>query len=77
VHRWCEALEGGEYGSIEELARAEKINPSYMARVLRLNLLAPDITDSILDGRHDPATIRMERLMRPFSATWGKQLQRL
>jgi len=48
-----------------------------MARVLRLTLLAPDITDSILDGRHDPATIRMERLMRPFSATWGKQLQRL
>ncbi len=49
-------LEGGEYGSIEELARAEKINPSYMARVLRLTLLAPEITDSILDGRHAPAT---------------------
>jgi hypothetical protein len=77
AHRWQGMLEGGEYGSIEELARAEKINPSYMARVLRLTLLAPEITDSILDGRHDPATIRMERLMRPFSATWGEQLQRL
>jgi hypothetical protein len=77
AHRWQGMLEGGEYGSIEELARAEKINPSYMARVLRLALLAPEITDSILDGRHDPATIRMERLMRPFSATWGEQLQRL
>ena len=43
-------LEGGEYGSIEELARAEKINPSYLARVLRLTLLAPEITESILDG---------------------------
>jgi DNA-binding IscR family transcriptional regulator len=38
-------LEGGEYGSIEELARAEKINPSYLARVLRLTLLAPEIVE--------------------------------
>jgi hypothetical protein len=75
AHRWQGMLEGGEYGSIEELARAEKINPSYLARVLRLTLLAPDIVESILSGRHDPTTIRMERLMRPFSTTWGDQLQ--
>jgi hypothetical protein len=43
AHRWQGMLEGGEYGSIEELARAEKINPSYLARVLRLTLLAPEI----------------------------------
>jgi hypothetical protein len=54
AHRWQGILEGGEYGSIEELARAERINPSYLARVLRLVLLAPDIVESILDGRHGP-----------------------
>ena len=54
AHRWQGMLEGGEYGSIEELARAERINPSYLARVLRLTLLAPEIVESILDGRHDP-----------------------
>jgi hypothetical protein len=48
AHRWQGMLEGGEYGSIEELARAEKINPSYLARVLRLTLLAPDIVESIV-----------------------------
>ena len=48
AHRWRGMLEGGEYGSIEELARAEKINPSYLARVLRLTLLAPDIVESIV-----------------------------
>src|SRR5215204_5392563 len=64
AHRWQGMLEGGAYATIEELARAERINPSYLARVLRLTLLAPEITDSILDGRHDPTTIRMERLMR-------------
>jgi hypothetical protein len=75
AHRWQGMLEGGEYGSIEELARAEKINPSYLARVLRLTLLAPDITDSILDGRHDPERITLNRLMKPLPAVWGEQLQ--
>jgi hypothetical protein len=77
AHRWQGMLNSGGFGSIAELARAEKINPSYLARVLRLTLLASEIVESILDGRHDPATIRMERLMRPFSATWGEQLQSL
>jgi hypothetical protein len=58
---WTTALR-----SIEELAGAETINPSYLARVLRLTLLAPEIVESILDGRHDSKTITLERLMRPF-----------
>jgi hypothetical protein len=67
------ALRRGEYGSIEELARAEKINPSYLARVLRLTLLAPEFVESILDGRHDSETITLERLMKPFPGEWEKQ----
>jgi hypothetical protein len=43
--------------------------------VLRLTLLAPDITDSILGGRHDPERITLNRLMKPLPAVWGKQLQ--
>jgi hypothetical protein len=74
AHRWQGMLEGGEYGSIEELARVEKINPSYLARVLRLTLLAPEIVESILDGRHDPERTTLERLMRPFPAAWMDQL---
>ena len=66
-------LEGGEYGSIEELARVERINPSYLARVLRPTLLAPAIVESILDGRHDPEWITLERLMKPFPVVWGER----
>jgi hypothetical protein len=44
-------LDSGAYSSIEELARAERINASYLARLLRLTLLAPDIVNAILDGR--------------------------
>jgi hypothetical protein len=61
--------------SIEELARAERIDPSYLTRVLRLTLLAPAIVQAILDGQRNPQTIAFDRLMRPFPATWGDQLQ--
>ena len=50
AHRWQGMLVEGEYDSIEELARAEKINPSYLARVLRLTLIAPEIVESIPAG---------------------------
>jgi hypothetical protein len=66
-------LDSGVYGPIEELARAERINPSYLARVLRLTLLAPEIVESILDGRHDPERVTLERLMRPFPVVWEDQ----
>ncbi len=33
------------------MAAAEKISESYVGRVLRLSLLAPDIVEAILDGR--------------------------
>jgi len=62
-------------GSIQDIAAAEWINPSYLARVLRLTLLAPDITQAILDGQHDPQTITLDRLLKPFPATWDDQLQ--
>jgi AraC-like DNA-binding protein len=73
AHRWQGLLESGAYGSIEELAKAERINPSYLARILRLTLLAPALTEAILDGRHDPERVTLERLMRPFPVVWGEQ----
>ena len=48
-------IEGGEYASITELAKAEKVNQSYACRMLRLTLLAPFIVTNILDGRHADA----------------------
>jgi len=49
--RWRKLLETSVYGTIAELARAERINPSYVSRVLRLTLLAPEIVEAVLDGR--------------------------
>src|ERR1700716_283137 len=49
--RWREMLENGTHATIAEIAAAEKINESYLGRVLRLTLLAPDIVEAILAGR--------------------------
>jgi hypothetical protein len=55
-------LETGRYGTIDELAAAEKINSSYVSRLLRLTLLAPDIVEAILDGRQPTARRKLTTL---------------
>ena len=45
--RWKRMLESGEFATIAELAEREGIAPSYMTRILRLTLLAPDIVDFV------------------------------
>jgi len=39
------------HATIAEIATAENLNESYVGRVLRLTLLAPDIVEAILGGR--------------------------
>jgi hypothetical protein len=66
------AQEDGSYRAIEELAAAEKINPSYVCRIMRLTLLAPDLVASILEGRQI-AGVTMVSLMKPLPAAWDDQ----
>lgn len=70
--RWRKLLETGVYGTIEEIAKAEQINPSYVSRVLRMTLLAPSIVEAILDGRQ-PAEMTLAGLMEPFPVSWSEQ----
>lgn len=73
AHRWQKMLDSGRCQTVRDLAEAENINPSYVARVLRLTLLAPDIVEAILDGRHDPERVTLDQLMEPFSVVWSEQ----
>lgn len=72
--RWRKLLEAGVYASIEELAQAEKINPSYVSRVLRLTLLAPEIVERTLAGQ-SKTNVNMEKLLKPFPIEWSLQTQ--
>jgi hypothetical protein len=53
----------------DQIAAVERINASYVGRVLQLTLLAPDIVEAILDGRQ-PAEMTLAVLMRPFAVEW-------
>ena len=73
AHRWQRMLESGEYASLTELAQAEKVNRSYLSRVLRLTLLAPEIVEAILDGKQGPE-VTLDKLMQPFPVDWKRQV---
>ena len=55
------------------MADAERINRSYVCRVLRLTLLAPHLVERILDGR---LAIGLPVLMQPFPVEWESQRQK-
>lgn len=70
--RWNRMLEAGQFTTIAELAEHEKIAPSYLTRVLRLTLLAPEIVEAILDGRQGPQ-VTLARLMQGVPVEWEQQ----
>ena len=70
--RWKRMLDDGRYGSVSELATAEKLDRGYLGRILMLTLLAPDIVETILDGRQ-PAEPGVHVLREGFPVVWGEQ----
>ncbi len=48
---WQKLLDSGEVANATDLARQLKLEPGWVAEVLRLTRLAPDIVQAILDGR--------------------------
>jgi hypothetical protein len=68
--RWQGMLEEGRFASVRDLAEAERVSLSYISRILRLTLLAPDLVERILDGRPAP---QLAELMQPFPVAWERQ----
>jgi hypothetical protein len=71
AHRWKAMLESGEYASLTELAKLENINLSYLCRMLRLTLLAPDIVEALLDGKR--SRLQLADFLRPLPLNWTEQ----
>ena len=57
------------------LARAKGVAPSYVSRVLRLTLLAPEIVEAILE-RRQPAEVGLDDLLAGFPLDWEGQRSR-
>jgi hypothetical protein len=71
--RWKQMLDSGRFSTIAELAEREVIAPSYMTRLLRLTLLAPDIVEAILDGKPLRPGLTLAQLFEPFPVEWEAQ----
>ena len=66
-------LDDGVYTSVSEIGDAENISKSYVSRILRLALLAPDIVEAILAGQRQIRRMVLEQLERPLPASWEEQ----
>lgn len=72
---WKEMIDDGEVSSVMELSTKLKVSDSYITRVLRLNLLAPDIIKALLDGRQ-PQGLTLIELFKPVPLDWNEQRQK-
>ena len=70
--RWRRLLETGLYSTAAEIAVAERVNDSYVSRVLRLTLLAPCIVEAIMDERR-ATPVRLAPALEPFPIEWPRQ----
>lgn len=71
--RWRRLIETGAVATVQEIAAAENINPSYVSRVLRLTLLAPEIVEAVAAGMEVSGAAALGTLMMPFPVDWCRQ----
>jgi hypothetical protein len=73
---WQKLIDSGEVKTGNELARKLKLEPGWVAEVLRLTLIAPDIVEAIVDGtqpRHVHLNWirgRLDELPREWARQW-------
>ena len=70
--RYQKLLDEGRYGSITEMAEAERIERGYLGSLLRLTLLAPALVEEVMTGR--AGSIRgLPELLQSFPEVWEHQ----
>lgn len=72
AHRWQRLFDEGKFETITELAEAIGLDRSYVARISRLTLLAPDIVEAILMG-NEPSGLSFRRIMESLTMVWERQ----
>jgi hypothetical protein len=72
--QWETQVRGGQ--SMQGIADQEKLDRSYVGRVVRLAFLAPDIVEAILEGCHKP-DLKVKRFFADLPMDWAEQRQLL
>jgi len=70
--KWQKMLDTGEASCMNEIAEKAGLDSSFIARHVRLTLLAPDLVEAILDGK-EPEGLTLEKLFRPIPLLWEEQ----
>ena len=72
AYRWQALIDSGTYSNTIELADAIGKDPAYVARLIRLTLLAPEIVHAILAGTLRK-TVSLETLRKELPVRWADQ----
>jgi hypothetical protein len=72
AHRWRRQIERGQAKSITDLAEQEGITDAYVCRLLPLTCIAPDIVETVLDGRQ-PEGLRLVDMLGNGPLHWEEQ----
>jgi site-specific DNA recombinase len=75
AHGWYEKVIQGNARNMSELARQVGLTERYVGKVFACALLAPDIVESILEGRQ-PRDLNFEKLCRHVPPSWAEQRER-
>jgi len=75
-HRWKRLLDTNHYATIKEIAETERVAARYIGQLLQLTLLAPDLIETLLDGRQ-PRGVTLANLIKPWPARWDQQREHL
>lgn len=70
--KWQKMMESGEVKSLEELGKSEDVDRTYVRRILRLAMLAPDIVAAILDGT-ESSGLSLRKLSKDIPILWDEQ----
>ena len=69
-------FDAGKVASVTRLAERLDVDRSYAARILRLNLLAPDTVEAILAGR-EPSGLSLAKFTQTLPVLWHEQWEML
>ena len=76
AYRWQRMLENGDYATLRELAKAERLDAAYVSRMLKLTLLAPTLVEKALSGTQTGA-LDLYTLAKPLPPDWHEQARLL
>lgn len=76
AYAWQEQLESGQFEDLEDIAKEQGVDRSYVGRMLQLTSLAPDIVESILAGQTF-ADISLRDFRKGIPVSWEEQRRTL